>query len=229
MTREFADARRVSLAGIIAAPLCRSLSDAGRTRQGPQGTGPPPAGFVLGLGRHRWCLPLAEQNMWRWCEAARLFRTQADPRRSPPGGGASLVWLPSTRRWTAPRPPLLATSVFLFVAYLAYALTGTITIHSGPAARPAAWCCAVRAVPAVMSCASLLLDCRRAGHRATAQFLPQPRNQASWPTTRPAMSASRQRPQRSRPMVNKETLRSLRALTNTRALPRSVIERQHRD
>jgi cellulose synthase/poly-beta-1,6-N-acetylglucosamine synthase-like glycosyltransferase len=46
---------------------------------------------------------------------------------------ASLVWLPVTRRWSGGAHLCWATSVFLFVVYLVYALDWTFNSHLGPA------------------------------------------------------------------------------------------------
>ena len=46
---------------------------------------------------------------------------------------ASLIWLPVTRRWNARAHLCWATSIFLFVVYLAYVLDWTFTSHLGPA------------------------------------------------------------------------------------------------
>jgi cellulose synthase/poly-beta-1,6-N-acetylglucosamine synthase-like glycosyltransferase len=46
---------------------------------------------------------------------------------------ASVVWLPVTRRWSGGAHLCWATSVFLFVVYLVYALDWTFNSHLGPA------------------------------------------------------------------------------------------------
>jgi Glycosyltransferase like family 2 len=46
--------------------------------------------------------------------------------------GASLLWLPLTRRWNARAHMAWASSVFLFVAYLAFILQWTLTSELGP-------------------------------------------------------------------------------------------------
>jgi hypothetical protein len=43
----------------------------------------------------------------------------------------SLLWLPATRRWSAPAHLCWASSIFLFVAYLAFALEWTFASHLG--------------------------------------------------------------------------------------------------
>jgi cellulose synthase/poly-beta-1,6-N-acetylglucosamine synthase-like glycosyltransferase len=45
----------------------------------------------------------------------------------------SLIWLPVTRRWNARGHLCWATSIFLFVVYLAYVLDWTFASHLGPA------------------------------------------------------------------------------------------------
>jgi cellulose synthase/poly-beta-1,6-N-acetylglucosamine synthase-like glycosyltransferase len=45
----------------------------------------------------------------------------------------SLVWLPVTRRWNARAHLCWASSIFLFVVYLAYVLDWTLASHLGPA------------------------------------------------------------------------------------------------
>ena len=44
---------------------------------------------------------------------------------------ASLIWLPATRQWSARAHLCWATSVFLFVIYLAYALEWTLNSNLG--------------------------------------------------------------------------------------------------
>ena len=46
---------------------------------------------------------------------------------------ASAVWLPATRQWSARAHLCWASSVFLFVVYLTYALDWTLTDHLGAA------------------------------------------------------------------------------------------------
>src|SRR5215475_7185912 len=69
---------------------------------------------------------------------------------------ASLIWLPVTRRWS-PRAHLCwASSTFLFVMYLAYALAWTFASNLGPASTAGGvllWLFEVFA--AVLSCAYL--------------------------------------------------------------------------
>ena len=117
------------LAGIIAAPLgSAGLLMPVRTRTGKPGTWSTTRRFLLavvgtvvlialvavvlkliGVSQHRLLLGIAGVAF------------------------ASLVWLPATRQWSARAHLCWATSVFLFVVYLAYALDWTITSHLGPA------------------------------------------------------------------------------------------------
>ena len=46
---------------------------------------------------------------------------------------ASVIWLPVTRRWSARAHLCWASSIFLFVVYLTYALEWTFASHLGPA------------------------------------------------------------------------------------------------
>src|SRR5580704_14358408 len=77
---------------------------------------------------------------------------------------ASAVWLPATRRWTARAHLCWASSVFLFVVYLAYALDWTINSHLGPASTAGGlllWLFELFA--AIMSCAYLWEICDALG------------------------------------------------------------------
>jgi len=77
---------------------------------------------------------------------------------------ASVIWLPATRRW-GPRAHLCwASSVFLFVIYLAYALDWTFASHLGPASTAGGvllWVFELFA--AIMSCAYLWEICDALG------------------------------------------------------------------
>jgi hypothetical protein len=77
---------------------------------------------------------------------------------------ASVVWLPATRRWS-PRAHLCwASSVFLFVIYLAYALDWTFASHLGPASTAGGLLLWVfELLAAVMSCAYLWEICDALG------------------------------------------------------------------
>jgi Glycosyltransferase like family 2 len=77
---------------------------------------------------------------------------------------ASVVWLPATRQWSARAHLCWASSVFLFVVYLAYALDWTFSSHLGPASTVGGvllWLFEVFA--AIMSCAYLWEICDALG------------------------------------------------------------------
>src|SRR6266487_1753277 len=76
----------------------------------------------------------------------------------------SLVWLPVTRRWNARAHLCWASSIFLFVVYLAYVLDWTFASHLGPASTVGGlllWLLEVFA--AVLSCAYLWEICDAIG------------------------------------------------------------------
>ncbi len=76
----------------------------------------------------------------------------------------SLIWLPVTRRWNARAHLCWASCVFLFVAYLVYALTWTFDSHLGPASTVGGvvlW--AFEVFAAVLSCAYLWEICDALG------------------------------------------------------------------
>src|SRR5262245_32953265 len=77
---------------------------------------------------------------------------------------ASVVWLPATRRWSSRAHLCWASSTFLFVTYLCYALNWTFTSHLGPASTAGGlllWLLEVFA--ALLSCASLWEICDALG------------------------------------------------------------------
>jgi cellulose synthase/poly-beta-1,6-N-acetylglucosamine synthase-like glycosyltransferase len=77
---------------------------------------------------------------------------------------ASLIWLPATRQWSARAHLCWATSVFLFVIYLAYALEWTINSNLGPGSTAGGlllWVFELFA--AIMSCAYLWEICDALG------------------------------------------------------------------
>jgi hypothetical protein len=77
---------------------------------------------------------------------------------------ASLIWLPVTRRWNARAHLCWASSIFLFVTYLAFALEWTFTSHLGVASTIGAlllWLFEVFA--AIMACAYLWEICDALG------------------------------------------------------------------
>src|SRR5215470_406670 len=77
---------------------------------------------------------------------------------------ASVIWLPATRQWSARAHLCWASSVFLFVVYLIYALDWTFASHLGPASTIGGvllWLFEVFA--ALMSCAYLWEICDALG------------------------------------------------------------------
>jgi Glycosyltransferase like family 2 len=77
---------------------------------------------------------------------------------------ASMIWLPATRQWSARAHLCWASSVFLFVVYLTYALDWTFASDLGPASTVGGvllWVFEVLA--AVMSCAYLWEICDALG------------------------------------------------------------------
>jgi hypothetical protein len=77
---------------------------------------------------------------------------------------ASLVWLPVTRRWSARAHVCWATTVFLFVVYLVYAIEWTFHSNLGPVSTVGGvllWLLEVFA--AVLSCAYLWELCDALG------------------------------------------------------------------
>jgi glycosyltransferase involved in cell wall biosynthesis len=77
---------------------------------------------------------------------------------------ASLIWMPATRRWSARAHVCWASSVFLFVVYLAYALDFTVTSNLGPVSTAGGvllWVLEIFA--AVLTCAYLWEICDALG------------------------------------------------------------------
>src|SRR5215468_1502799 len=77
---------------------------------------------------------------------------------------ASLIWIPATRRWSARAHVCWASSVFLFVVYLTYALDWTLTSNLGPVSTAGGvllWLLEVFA--AVLTCAYLWEICDALG------------------------------------------------------------------
>ena len=77
---------------------------------------------------------------------------------------ASLIWMPVTRRWSARAHVCWASSVFLFVVYLTYALEWTFTSNLGPASTAGGvllWVLEIFA--AVLTCAYLWEICDALG------------------------------------------------------------------
>jgi len=125
---------------------------------------------------------------------------------------ASLAWLPATRQWSARAHLCWATSVFLFVVYLAYALDWTFASHLGAASTAGGLLLWVfELLAAVMSCAYLWEICDALGtehwrRRITAEVR-LPAADADLPMVSLHVPAHNEPPD----MV-KETLRSLRRL-----------------
>ena len=99
---------------------------------------------------------------------------------------ASLIWLPVTRRWRARAHLCWATSIFLFVTYLAFALDWTFASHLGLISTIGAlllWVFEVLA--AIMACAYLWEICDALGtEHWTRRVTPQVRFDAppsEWP------------------------------------------------
>ena len=94
---------------------------------------------------------------------------------------ASAVWLPATRRWNARAHLCWATSVYLFVVYLAFALEWTFTSDLGPASTAggvALWLFEV--IAAILSCAYLWEICDALGtEHWRRRFAPGPALAAS--------------------------------------------------
>ena len=90
---------------------------------------------------------------------------------------ASLIWLPVTRKWNARAHLCWATSVFLFVSYLVFALEWTFASHLGLASTAGAlllWVFEVFA--AIMACAYLWEICDALGtEHWTRRVTPQVR------------------------------------------------------
>jgi glycosyltransferase involved in cell wall biosynthesis len=90
---------------------------------------------------------------------------------------ASLIWLPVTRRWRARAHLCWASSIFLFVTYLAFALDWSFTSHLGLISTIGAlllW--AFEVLAAVMACAYLWEICDALGtEHWTRRITPQVR------------------------------------------------------
>ena len=71
---------------------------------------------------------------------------------------ASLVWLPATRRWKARAHLCWASSVFLFVVYLAYALEWTIASHLGAASTAGGILLWIFEIAAALLCCAYLWE-----------------------------------------------------------------------
>jgi cellulose synthase/poly-beta-1,6-N-acetylglucosamine synthase-like glycosyltransferase len=122
---------------------------------------------------------------------------------------ASVIWLPATRQWSARAHLCWASSVFLFVVYLTYALDWTLTDHLGAASTVGGimlWLFEVFA--AIMSCAYLWEICDALGtehwRRRITKDVPLPAADADLPWVSLHVPAHNEPPD----MV-KDTLRSL--------------------
>src|SRR5271166_4057349 len=148
------------LAAIVAAPLgSAALFLPARRHQHDTGAWPPARRFILALagtvvvaaaaaGVLR-LLRASEHNLVT-AVAALVF--------------ASLAWLPVTRRWSARAHVCWASSIFLFVVYLTYALEWTLDSHLGPFSTAGGlllWLLEVFA--ALLSCAYLWEICDALG------------------------------------------------------------------
>jgi hypothetical protein len=148
------------LAGIVAAPL------------GSAGLFMPARRFARNAGfwpaLRRLVLAMAGTAVMAAAVAAALYflRTSEHHLLVAVAGivAASLIWLPATRRWTARAHLCWASSVFLFVVYLAFALDWTFTSGLGPASTAGGvvlWLLEVFA--AMLSCAYLWEICDALG------------------------------------------------------------------
>src|SRR5690242_8702644 len=76
---------------------------------------------------------------------------------------ASLVWMPVTKRWSARAHLCWASTVFLFVVFLIYALEWTFDSHLGPASTAGVLLWLLEVFAAVLSCAYLWEICDALG------------------------------------------------------------------
>jgi cellulose synthase/poly-beta-1,6-N-acetylglucosamine synthase-like glycosyltransferase len=117
------------LAGLLAAPLGTAALLIGSGHRG-QATGAWPA-------TRRFTLALAGTAVLAAIVAVALRLLGVTEHNTIAGVAGlvagSLVWLPLTRRWNARAHLCWASSIFLFVVYLAYVLDWTFTSHLGPA------------------------------------------------------------------------------------------------
>src|SRR6266568_3057831 len=148
------------LAAIVAAPLgTASLFVRARRRARATGAWPAVRRFVLALA--------GTATLAAVCAGAmRLLRVSEHNVITGVAGLviASLVWLPVTRRWNARAHLCWASSVFLFIVYLAFVLDWTFTSHLGPASTAGGlllWVLEVFA--AVLACAYLWEICDALG------------------------------------------------------------------
>ena len=149
------------LTGLIAAPLgTAALFVRGRRRAGSQaGTWPASRRFIAALTGTAVLAGLA-------AAAVRSLGVTEHNTLAAAAGlvFASLAWLPLTRRWNARGHLCWSSSIFLFVAYLAYVLDWTFASHLGVVGTVGGlllWL--LELVAAVMSCAYLWEICDALG------------------------------------------------------------------
>jgi len=148
------------LAGILAAPL-GSAALFVPTRRGARGAGTWPA-------VRRSVLALIGTAVLAAAVAAILRELGASEHNLVAGAAglvfACLIWMPVTRRWSARAHLRWASSVFLFVVYLTYALEWTFDSHLGAASTAGGlllW--ALEVFAALLCCAYLWEICDALG------------------------------------------------------------------
>jgi cellulose synthase/poly-beta-1,6-N-acetylglucosamine synthase-like glycosyltransferase len=148
------------IAGIVTAPLGSvALFLPARLHARVAGTGPALRRFILAvLGTAVLAAAAAG--------ALRLLHATENNLLAGAAGvvAASVVWLPVTRRWSARAHLCWASSTFLFIVYLCYALDWTFASHLGPASTAGGlllWLLEVFA--ALLSCAYLWELCDALG------------------------------------------------------------------
>jgi hypothetical protein len=122
---------------------------------------------------------------------------------------ASLVWMPVTRRWSARAHICWASSVFLFVVFLTYALEWTFNSNLGPVSTAGGvvlWLLEVFA--AVLSCAYLWELCRALGTEHWRRRI-TPRTRLDAPDGEPPMVSLHVPAHNEPPDMVIDTLRSL--------------------
>jgi hypothetical protein len=170
------------LAGMVAAPLGSALLFM-PTRRRRQGAGTWPA-------IRRVVLAVAGTAVLAAAVAGVLKLLSVSEHKLITGAAgvviASLIWLPVTRRWRARAHLCWASSIFLFVTYLAFALDWSFTSHLGLISTIGAlllW--AFEVLAAVMACAYLWEICDALGtEHWTRRITPQVRFDvpvADWP------------------------------------------------
>jgi hypothetical protein len=142
------------LAGIVAAPLgSAALFTPARQRQGAAGFWPAARRLTLAVAG-TVVLAAAVAGVLR------LLKVSEHNLITGVAGliAASLVWLPVTRRWKARAHLCWASSVFLFVVYLVYALEWTFTSHLGLASTVGGVLLWVLEVAAAILCCAYLWE-----------------------------------------------------------------------